>query len=106
MNKNFIKTLKKIVFLFLSVTALGGCKTSPEEGNTNQNNSAYLIQLGRHEMNLVINTSEKISYDFLPDIPDDYTVTWASSDANIAKVSSSGMVTGLNYGTATITATM
>ena len=104
MNKNFLKTLKKIAFLFLSVTTLGGCKPTPEDNGPT--NTAYLIQLGRHEMNLVINTSEKISYDFLPDIPDDYTVTWASSDANIVKVSSSGMVTGLDYGTATITATM
>ena len=101
MNKNINNSLKKLTFLFLSVTTLGACTEPAPSGD-----SEYSIQLGKHDMNLVINTSEKISFDFVPDIPDDYNVKWTSSDENIAKVTSSGLVTGLSYGEAVITATM
>ncbi|MCR5309069.1 MAG: Ig-like domain-containing protein [Bacilli bacterium] len=111
MNKNFFKKCKKLAFLFLSVTALAACGNENQQSGTDtdkqgETQTGYKIQLGRNEMNLVINTSERLSFDFTPDIPDDYTVTWTSSDESVAKVSSSGMVTGLKYGTATITATM
>lgn len=114
MNKNSFKSISKLIFLFLSVATLGGCgkedqPPKPEPGQDqkdNKDNTEYSLVLGKHEMNLVINTSERISFDFEPDIPDDYTVSWKSSNEAIASVSSSGLVTGLDYGTTTITATM
>ena len=39
------------------------------------------------------------------DATDNYTTTWTSADTNIATVSSKGVVTGVNLGTTTVTAT-
>ena len=39
-------------------------------------------------------------------VPDGATVTWTSSDEDIATVTSGGVVTGVAKGTATITATI
>jgi len=107
MNKGIFSKLKNIVFLFLSVSTLGACgPNDPSSPNGDDTKSSYTIELGKHELNLVINTSERLAFDFLPDIPDNYNVNWVSSDPNVASVSSSGYVTGLSYGKTTITATM
>ena len=39
-------------------------------------------------------------------MPSDLTITWTSSDTDVATVSTSGLVTGKAAGTATITATV
>ena len=39
-------------------------------------------------------------------VPSGLTVTWTSSDADVATVSNAGLVTGKSAGTATITATV
>lgn len=93
------------MFLFLTLTGVGACtpkNPGPETGEKN----VYAIELGKHELNLVVNTSERLSYDFIPDIPDNYEVSWTSSNPEVVSVSSSGYLTGLKYGDSTITATM
>lgn len=109
MNRNIFKKITSIMFLFLSVATLGSCgnpEVNPGSDKDKEEENAFTIELGKHELDLVMGTSERIAYDFLPDIPDDYTVEWVSSDPEIATVNSSGLVKGLKHGTVTITATM
>lgn len=97
MFKRLSKFIKYFLPLLFAVSCLTGCK---EEG------PAFSVVLLKQETNIVINTSEKLGFDFVPDIPDDFDLKWESSDPNIASVTSSGNVTGKNYGTATITVTL
>ena len=100
------KTLKKLTFLFLSIGALGACGPTDDPAPNPGGDSGYTIELGKHESYLVLNTSERLSYDFLPDIPDNYEVSWVSSDPSVCTVTSSGYLTAVSKGTSTITATM
>jgi len=63
------------------------------------------IDLSATNIALDQGATKKVSVDFEPSKAEDfYTVTWKSSDSNIAKVASDGTITGVNPGTATITA--
>ncbi len=63
------------------------------------------IQLAALVTSIDINATTQVSETVLPWEATDKTVTWSTSDANIATVSTSGLVTGVSGGTATITAT-
>lgn len=62
------------------------------------------IMLDKTEIKLNEDKTEKLTATIAPDNANDKTVIWSSSDANIAKVDSDGLVTALSQGTATITA--
>ncbi|MGN0539079.1 MAG: Ig domain-containing protein [Candidatus Fimenecus sp.] len=60
---------------------------------------------GSAERTVGIGSTLRLSVAKVPaDATDNYSVTWSSSDTNIATVSSNGTVTGVALGTATITA--
>lgn len=61
------------------------------------------IELNKTSLTLTgIGTTEQLTATVTPN---DVTVTWESSNTNVAEVSSSGVVTSVGLGTATITAT-
>ena len=63
------------------------------------------IELSSTNIVLDQQASKKVTVTFNPTKAEDfYTVTWKSSNSNIAKVSNDGTITGVNPGTATITA--
>jgi uncharacterized protein YjdB len=63
------------------------------------------IQLTALVTSIDVNATTQVSETVLPWEATDKTVTWSTSDANIATVNTSGLVTGVAAGTATITAT-
>jgi uncharacterized protein YjdB len=63
------------------------------------------IQLDALVTSIDVNATTQVSETVTPWEATDKTVTWSTSDANIATVNTSGLVTGVAAGTATITAT-
>lgn len=63
------------------------------------------ITLDRNTLNLGVNKTRTLVATIMPTNATDKTVTWSTSDASVATVSSNGLVSGIAYGTATITAT-
>ena len=62
------------------------------------------ISLNRTALSLIKGSSETLSADILPSTASSQGITWSSSNTNVATVSSSGTVSGINEGMATITA--
>lgn len=65
------------------------------------------IYLDQPEMTIDRGTDGQLTASIVPlDTTEDKTVTWASSDPDVATVDSTGKVTGVKIGSATITATV
>lgn len=65
--------------------------------------SLDLVTLRKNSLELVTNKTEKL---LLSNVPDDATVSWASSNPSVATVDKDGLVTAETYGTAVISATV
>lgn len=63
------------------------------------------ITLDKTEVELICGETVQLNATVLPEDAEDKTVTWTSSDNEIATVNETGLVTSHNAGTATITAT-
>ena len=59
--------------------------------------------LANGEMTLVVGESVQLSSIIYPANASDVRVTWKSSDENVVTVSETGLMTGVNSGTATVT---
>ncbi len=66
---------------------------------------AESISLDREELTLERGASECLTATVLPSDADNRSVTWASSDEDVATVDAGGIVTAISAGTATVTAT-
>ena len=66
---------------------------------------AESISLDREELTLERGASECLTATVLPSYADNCSVTWASSDEDVATVDAGGIVTAISAGTATVTAT-
>lgn len=62
------------------------------------------IELNKTELKLEEGASETLTATVKPDNATDKTVTWSSSDENVATIDASGKVTAIKKGSATITA--
>ncbi len=69
----------------------------------NVKQQAEEVQLNRDEFILKVGNYLTLRATVLPDITNDKTVTWSSSDLDVARVNSSGRVTGVGPGSAVIT---
>lgn len=63
------------------------------------------ITLDRTSLNLGVNKTRTLVATIMPTNATDKTVTWTTSDGTVATVTNGGVVRGIAYGTATITAT-
>ena len=63
------------------------------------------ISLNKSETTIDVGSKEALSVTFNPTNATNKSITWTSSDTSVATVSSSGVVSGVKAGTATITAT-
>ena len=63
------------------------------------------VTLDNTELSLAVGKTATLTATCTPDTAEDLTVSWKSSDESIATVDSSGVVTAVSAGTATITAT-
>ncbi len=66
---------------------------------------ATSISVSPKTMKVEAGSSKNLTVNFVPEETTNRKVTWTSSDTSVATVSSSGQVTGVAKGTATITAT-
>ncbi len=62
------------------------------------------ITLDKHSASILIDEELQLTASVLPDDADDKSISWTTSDEEIASVSDEGLVTGLSKGTVTITA--
>ena len=63
------------------------------------------VSLHKNSTSLEVDSSEVLSYEVSPSNATNHGVTWTSSNNNVATVTSSGRVTGVSEGNATITIT-
>ena len=63
------------------------------------------VKISKSELNMVIGDTTKVSAVFTPAKPTDKSVTWSSSDPDVAKVDNIGVVTAISEGDAVLTVT-
>ena len=68
-------------------------------------NEPVKIALNKTSLDLYVNGSETLKATFTPENVANKTLTWKTSNENVAKVDSNGKVTGVSAGTAKITVT-
>lgn len=73
--------------------------------NTEETSEVESITLSADSLKVVKNTTAALSATVLPDTLTDNSVTWSTSDESIASVNENGIVTGVNAGQCTVTAT-
>ena len=106
--------MKKVAFILATLALLFACK--PEEPNkpdtptdkpeeVDKTVHVTGITLSPTSITIYEEESADIEATVTPANADDKTVTWSSSDSQVASVSGTGHVTGVKAGTATITAT-
>ena len=87
----------------IKITAASGVST--EINVTVVATAAASISLNKTEATLKATETVQLEATILPETTTDKSVTWASSDENIAKVDANGLVTAVSVGNTTITAT-
>jgi len=78
--------------------------TVPNPGNSGQI-AVTGVSLNKTTLNLIVNGTETLTATVAPGNATNKSVTWASSAPAVATVNSSGLVTAVSMGTATITIT-
>ncbi len=86
----------------ITVSTVNGLKAKCKVSVTNHPTS---ISLNRNNISLMAGNSMRLTAKASPDASVIPTITWKSSNPNIASVDSKGIVKGIRAGTATITAT-
>ena len=90
---------------FVTITAMAGQKTATCQVRVSKKQVPVSgITLDRYSLEMVEGESAKITATILPQNATNATVTWSSSDSNIAVVDADGNVTAVKVGSATITA--
>ncbi|MBQ6518680.1 MAG: Ig-like domain-containing protein [Anaerolineaceae bacterium] len=89
---------------WITATAADGSKTSGNVKITVSDAKVKSIEIKADYTDIVIGESIQFGAVILPDYAANRTLDWKSSNPNIASVSSNGLVTGKNLGTAMITA--
>lgn len=91
------KNIRKIILMLIMFTLiLIGMSTIIKAEDTS-------FSLDKTTLDVVLNSTRNIGYD---NKPSGETITWTSSNPNVATVDNNGMVKGVSIGSATITATV
>ena len=101
--------MKKYAF-YLSATvvlalAFVSCGSGGNNGGGSQTISITGVSLNKTEMALKVDAQETLAATVRPSDATNKTLTWTSSNTNVAAVSNSGVVTAISAGEATITVT-
>jgi hypothetical protein len=98
-----------IVFLFIVVIGFAGCGGGGGGdgggGNNNNNVAVTSVSLSETSRTLKIGDTDQLTATVVPANATNKSVTWFSDKQGIATVNSSGLVTAIAAGTATITVT-
>lgn len=95
--------MRKILSLFTALTMFFAMACDPEEENQDKV-PVNSVVLNKFELTLEPGQSEKLVASVKPDNATDKTVTWSSSDEDVASVDSEGKVVAKKEGVAVITA--
>lgn len=95
-------TAKKSGTAVISITAGGFTK----QCTVTVTNPLVSFSLNKTVTTISAGSSETLVITTTPTNPDDYTINWTSDNTSVATVDSSGKVSGVSGGTATITATI
>ena len=102
-NNGKVKAVKKGTTVIIVTTKDGGYTDTCSL--TVVNAFVTSVSLNKNQLKLVPGDSETLTATVSPSNADDKTVTWSTSNENVAMVDNNGKVTAVNAGTATITVT-
>ena len=107
MNKTLTALLAALVVLFACKPDEPNVIDKPEDKPEEVDKTVHVTGISLNPPSITIMEEEyaDIEATVTPANADDKTVTWSSSDSQVASVSGTGRVTGVKAGTATITAT-
>ena len=97
-------TVLRSSILIMPPVILVNDNTEDKEDNTDSEIIVLDITFDKTTLNLAPNTSYSISTQVVPDIANNKTLFWSSSDPTIAQVNQSGVITAISDGITTITA--
>ena len=103
-RKTIMGNIKPTIAPTPTVTPTPIPTVAPTPTSVPSNIKAEKIELSRTSGNVRTTKSLQLHVTFTPENTTDKTITWSSSDTNIATVTSNGIVQGKKEGTATITA--
>jgi len=89
----------------ITVTTVDGSKTATCAVTVVAAVPVTAVALNKNTLDLTVGGTETLTVSYTPNDATNKSVTWASSTPAVATVSSSGLVTAVSAGTATITAT-
>ena len=107
--KNFLRKLSVLLIMVFGFASLVGC-VKPNNQKTDDPSSGeapsvtYEYALNKTSLELAVGETEQLSVTSTP--AKELSVTFESTDSNVASVTSSGMVTAVGAGSATIKATV
>jgi hypothetical protein len=91
----------KIIYYFFIILSLFSCS----KDDVNVDSIVYVESITIIGSNIISGTIGQMTAEVLPVDADNKTIAWSTSDVSIATISSSGVVTALQNGIVTITAT-
>ena len=101
MKKNLLRFNHFLIVLLL-ITGLHGCEEVPGEDTLENEKLPTAITLNFHELSMMVGDSISLDYQLVPDTVEVTDLQWSSSDAEVATVSSEGLVRALSLGTTEI----
>ncbi|MCR5123940.1 MAG: Ig-like domain-containing protein [Treponema sp.] len=101
--KKFIRT---IALLGVGLLAFGFSSCSSDSDSSESTVAVASVTLDKATVSVTVGGTTTLTATVSPEDATDKTVTWTSSNEDVATVTSAGLVTGIAEGSATITATV
>ena len=98
------KSLKTFIFIFIGSLLITSCNSGDNSStDTDSTVAVSSISLDKSSEVVLIGNTLQLTATINPSNASDKSVTWSSDNTNIVTVSSSGLVTAVDYGHANIT---